>query len=476
MPHGGTANYQHPRHPRLIALLTHKPTLRPMRLLVKPKRTLLVVVLFSLLAIAASACQVDDCDTTTHCYAYGPCGFGTSHAETGRRQENVLTWTPGGSQLVVSHEEVIWIVDATGEDLRRIVDANPGHERFLSYGLHAAVAPDSSSIAYTVCKYGPEDTKYTGRDFGLGYEIEIVGLDGNNPRSLTKNTGFDNFAVWSPDGSQIVFIGSNYGINPVSLSQICLVSADGSQSEDDEHDVNPCGQGTALPVQWMNHKVPEPLIREVLYGVALFPPAWSPDGDVLAFLAYEDPYYGAYSAYWISVGRLSTPILYAVRTDGSDLARIGQATAPPTMSPDGQKMAFANSDETGTTIYSVRFDGGERRTLWNSGVEGYAEPISQVSWSPRGSEILFISEHTYLVDSDGNDPRRLKGIPADYDGVRPAAWSPDGSRIAIYSPDSGLITISPDGTDLRVLLEVDDDEFRPLAPTPLNATTESLER
>ena len=171
------------------------------------------------------------------------------------------------------------------------------------------------------------------------------------------------------------------------------------------------------------------------------------DGDVLAFLAYEDPYYGAHSAYWIEVGRLSTPILYAVRTDGSDLAN------------------------------QLLRDSLRRRTLWNSGVEGYAEPISQVSWSPRGSELLFISEHTYLVDSDGNDPRRLKGIPADYDGVRPAAWSPDGSRIAIYNPESGLITISPDGTDLRVLLEVDaDGEFRPLAPTPLNATTESPER
>ena len=91
------------------------------------------------------------------------------------------------------------------------------------------------------------------------------------------------------------------------------------------------------------------------------------------------------------------------------------------------------------------------------------ESIAKVSWSPDGSKILFIADDTYLINADGSDLRRLSDLPTDYRGVRPAAWSPGGSRIAIYNPDRGIITISPDGTNLRVLLEIDADG-QPRAP------------
>ena len=87
-----------------------------------------------------------------------------------------------------------------------------------------------------------------------------------------------------------------------------------------------------------------------------------------------------------------------------------------------------------------------------------------MSWSPDGSELLFIftgkiyfTGEIYAVGLDGSGLRRLDiaGRPGQ------AAWSPDGSRIAIYHPsdyydESGqVLTITRDGTDVRILAEGD---------------------
>ena len=111
-----------------------------------------------------------------------------------------------------------------------------------------------------------------------------------------------------------------------------------------------------------------------------------------------------------------------------------------------------------------------------------------MSWSPDGSEFLFVAGGVYVVSTDGSGLRRLLDQPrvwwemwlnpviSNHTGRTLAAWSPDGSRIAVYYPediapldhrDSGgqLFTIARDGTDLRILVgpdkelgvEVDED-------------------
>jgi TolB protein len=83
------------------------------------------------------------------------------------------------------------------------------------FGSGTAWAPAWSPVANLVAFVSNE----SGND-----EIYVVGLDGREPRRLTKNTWeWDHHPTWSPDGTQIAFMSNRTGIR-----QIWVMNADGT--------------------------------------------------------------------------------------------------------------------------------------------------------------------------------------------------------------------------------------------------------
>ena len=142
-------------------------------------------------------------------------------------------------------------------------------------------------------------------------------------------------------------------------------------------------------------------------------------------------------------------------------------TTEPAWSPDSQRIAFVHQTQPNegkqgmVKLYTVRADGAELEDivdpeqrfpgLGHSGV---------ISWSPDGEKLLLSStEYPGLVSVatvkvDGTDWREI-----GEDG-RHAIWSPDGSRIAqLGSIDDRvqLSMINRDGTDLQVLVRIDEE-------------------
>ena len=350
------------------------------------------------------------------------------------RRFTFVDWTPDGTRLIFNEglwEPGIVMASANGSSIRTIVDATP-HRYPLPYGYHADISPDGSQLVYSSCQFPTKvigDPVYPGEDW-YHYEIAIISLDGSEPRRLFENRRLDHVPAWSPDGTRIAFVADPRRPNFYSTgdplwkrTRLYTMAADGTEKHDVVH---------------------------TLGGVTLSPPAWSPDGSRLSFIVEEE-----------GEDYERRLFLYTVALDGSELRNISETVTPPSWSPDGRQLAFGRNNEGVDGIYVVNSDGTEERNLVD------APGVQQVSWSPNGQEILFVSESVYVVGTDGN------GLAQLYRGGGRAAWSPDGSMIAIYEPGSHLVTMNRDGTDQHVLVEADGEgQLRVVQPTKSETATE----
>ncbi|MGH2674483.1 MAG: hypothetical protein ACRDKA_03540 [Actinomycetota bacterium] len=178
---------------------------------------------------------------------------------------------------------------------------------------------------------------------------------------------------------------------------------------------------------------------------AALAPAWSPDGDVLAFVS------GTVEA--------SEPELWLVNADGSGARPIVRAPqivadSAPAWSPDGERIAFIASERRGSAVWSVRPDGTDARRI----LEG---SWRQLSWSPDGTRLVLIGFRgkagdpgLFVVRANGVGLVRLASFE---DLVAFPTWSPDGTRIAFMAldpADQGLdyaydvFAMNADGTGL----------------------------
>jgi len=143
-------------------------------------------------------------------------------------------------------------------------------------------------------------------------------------------------------------------------------------------------------------------------------PAWSPQGDTLAYVSFFD----------------GGPSIYAVDLQSGQkrpLIADGRLNISPAYSPDGRQIAFARSLAGNTEIFVCDADGKNLRQLTHSpGID------TDPAWSPSGREIAFTSNRSgnpniYVMDAEGTNVRRVT-FSGDYnDG---AAWRPDGTQIA----------------------------------------------
>ena len=161
-------------------------------------------------------------------------------------------------------------------------------------------------------------------------------------------------------------------------------------------------------------------------------PAWSPDGQTIAF----------------SSDRSGSSQVFLMNADGSGQSPLtSDGARHPAWSPDGAKIAFMSSANFETDIFVMNADGSDVTQLTTaSGID--ANP----DWSPDGTKIAFNSDrsgerHIHVMNADGTEVTQLTtGNSFD---IAPA-WSPDGEKIAFYSTRTGtarLYMMNPDGTE-----------------------------
>jgi hypothetical protein len=158
-------------------------------------------------------------------------------------------------------------------------------------------------------------------------------------------------------------------------------------------------------------------------------PAWSPDGEKIAFVSLSDSGAAGFD-------------LFVMNADGTGRTNLtpgrpGEQESPA-WSPDGEKIAFTERggrDCCSSDILAMPAGGGEPAPI-------AASDASEMdpSWSPDGKKIAYSRSQPGSVFTNISTVPAAGGAPTDlvdarvegdaYDGVYDPAWSPDGELIA----------------------------------------------
>jgi TolB protein len=241
----------------------------------------------------------------------------------------LIAYASSGDAVAEDQRDLdIYVMRADGSETRRLTnDRVPDGAPVWS--------PDGKRIAFAHAR-----AQGTVKADGV-----IVSMDANGEGRIeitshgeTPSIVYDSQPAWSPDGSLIAFARATLG--------------PGTTARVDIYVVEPTGAGERLLVEDASD------------------PAWSPDGNRIAFTSFKDRFG---ETCFHECG--PSPEIYVARADGTEIVRLTKSEASdhsPAWSPDGDRIAFTSdrSNRNGheNEIYVMDADGSDVRRLTTNDV------------------------------------------------------------------------------------------------------------
>jgi TolB protein len=241
-----------------------------------------------------------------------------------------------------------------------------------SINMDPTLSPDGKEMIYISVISGKE-------------QLFRSGVDGTNPRQLTRDDADHEDPAWSPDGRRVAFVLIKDG-----GEQIHLMNADGSGVEA----LTPNNQRTIHP-------------------------NWAPDGRSVAYCTDDD----------LKPPKKNDSEIYSIDVATKKLTKLisGGVNTYPVWSPNGKQLAFRRMvDVTNSEVFVANPDGSDARNLTNDpAFDGWP------AWSPDGTKIAFASNRNrnyeiFTMNPDGTGVQKVAN--SEGRGTAPK-WSPDGKTV-----------------------------------------------
>ena len=236
-----------------------------------------------------------------------------------------------------------------------------------------ALSPDGRRISYAAYRH----------DYG-GYQVFVMNVDGSGVRRISQPGS--TAPVWSPDGSELFYLAGGGGAGPVTSFRFdgdvtttlpfasyqgCAPSPSGERfvvAAIGESGVATSGRSIRIVSRDGTELFSFPSGTET----AAMSPAWSPDGNRVAFVSRHGPNDGA-EPYYFDIGLIDLARGNA-RSTVIHWPFDGYATDPHAVfSPDGERLLFDGwNPETGGAIelFSIALDGSGLTRVTNAGGSG----------------------------------------------------------------------------------------------------------